>query len=154
MAFLTGLSKPTRSRKPSSTALTFAPKRREGCRAGFVLSRTCLRRALSSKRTVSQSLAASWLAIVALGLASPLQAGPDADAMPEDADAILDRVVARLPDRELTLHGDLLVRRRHGLPVRELAFEMQVSWRQAEARATCILRDAFGTNADRVDRRC
>jgi len=69
---------------------------------------------------------------------------------PPAAQELLDAVVARLPQEPLRMTGDLVVRKRHGIVVRQLGFELFVDWGRTPALARYTLRDAFGTDLEQL----
>jgi len=71
-------------------------------------------------------------------------------ADPLEADRLLDDVVARLPAEPLRISGDLLVRKRHGVPVNRFSFEMLLDWGQLPNTARYTIRDAFGTDLEQL----
>ena len=66
------------------------------------------------------------------------------------AQDLLDAVVARLPADPLRMTGDLIVRKRHGIVVRQLGFELSVNWGKQPAVATYTVRDAFGSDLEQL----
>lgn len=69
--------------------------------------------------------------------------------MPE-AQALLDGVVARLPQDPLLIEGDLVVRKPRGVVTQTLRFEMRLEWGRSPARAQYTIRDAFGAELERM----
>jgi hypothetical protein len=67
-----------------------------------------------------------------------------------EADQLLGEVVARLPREALRVAGELVVRRRHGLPVNRFGFEMHLDWGRVPNTAIYTVRDAFGTDLERL----
>ncbi|MBN1558471.1 MAG: outer membrane lipoprotein-sorting protein [Lentisphaerae bacterium] len=80
-------------------------------------------------------------ACCAAGLAGGAEPG---SAGTPDGPELLRQVVAGLPDTPLRVRGALEVRRRKGLPVRELGFEMQLDWGADPPRARYCILDRFG----------
>jgi len=66
------------------------------------------------------------------------------------AQQLLDDVVARLPREALTVSGELIVRRRKGVEVRRLGFEMYLNWGVQPSIARYTIRDAFGEDVERL----
>ena len=75
-----------------------------------------------------------------------------AETSPADLSAqdLLDGVVARLPKDPLLIRGDLTVRKRRGVVLHKLAFEMAVSWGSEPAVVRYTIRDAFGTDLEQL----
>ena len=71
-------------------------------------------------------------------------------AVASDADQLLDAVIARLPKDPMKVTGELVVRRRHGLPVGRFGFEMQLDWGSRPSTAVYDIRDAFGGSLERL----
>lgn len=69
---------------------------------------------------------------------------------PLDADRLLEEVVARLPREALMVKGEMIVRRRHGMPVGSLGFEMRLDWGGLPATATYTIFDAFGRSLEQL----
>ena len=61
-----------------------------------------------------------------------------------DARQLLDDVVLRLPREPLVITGDLLVRKRKGITVSELCFEMSIDWGSVPAVAKYLLKNKKG----------
>ena len=79
---------------------------------------------------------------IVLAALSPLAAfGDDPERSAQD---ILDAVVERLPREPMHIEGDLVVRRRRGVVVRELRFDMFLRWGASPAESRYTIRDAFG----------
>jgi hypothetical protein len=75
-------------------------------------------------------------------------AARSSDAPP--AQELLDDVVARLPREALTVSGELIVRRRKGVELRRLGFEMYLNWGVRPSIARYTIRDAFGGDLERL----
>lgn len=71
-------------------------------------------------------------------------------AEPLSADKLLEDVISRLPAEPLLISGDMIVRRRRGVVVKELKFEMSLKWGQIPAVATYRLHDTFGKELDKL----
>lgn len=70
-----------------------------------------------------------------------------ADPGDEDPDgiSILESVVAGLPAERLDISGDLLVRKKRGVEVRELKFDMMLDWGAVPPEARYTILDGFGS---------
>jgi len=89
--------------------------------------------------------AVTMVAVFLLGLSWVLNAAPEESAAPSPAGpALLAEVVARLPQQPLRVHGDIIVRRRHGIVERSFKFDMRLSWGRDPSEASYTIRDAFG----------
>lgn len=75
-----------------------------------------------------------------------------ADAEPDEPDGrrILQAVVAALPTNPLDISGDLLVRKRRGVPVHKRKFEINLNWGALPPVAEYTIRDGFGTALERL----
>ncbi len=67
-----------------------------------------------------------------------------ADAPPPSADQLLQDVVNQLPSDPITVSGNLLVRRRRGVPVATYLFELKADWGKRPAQATYRIDNSFG----------
>ncbi len=74
----------------------------------------------------------------------------DVSEVHPSADQLLHDVVARLPIDPIHVSGKLLVRRRRGVPVASLDFELDAHWGDTPARATYHIRDAFGRSLEEL----
>jgi hypothetical protein len=63
---------------------------------------------------------------------------------------LLAEVVARLPREPIEITGDLLVRRRRGVVLRELKFEVALRWGSRPATAVYTILDAFGNELEQL----
>ncbi|MDA1043645.1 MAG: outer membrane lipoprotein-sorting protein [Verrucomicrobia bacterium] len=77
----------------------------------------------------------------------PSLADPDADE--PDGARILQFVIAGLPRERLEIAGDLMVRKRRGVPVHLLQFDMSLNWGASPAEAQYTIRDGFGAPMER-----
>ena len=66
-------------------------------------------------------------------------------------DAILDEVVRRLPHDEINVRGEILTRRRRGIPVERWNFEAQIHWGAIPPRAFYRVFDAFGRELEALE---
>lgn len=66
------------------------------------------------------------------------------------ADQLLENVVAQLPREPLTITGALKVRKRRGIVIRELKFEMFINWGIEPSLARYTIRDASGRNLEQM----
>lgn len=83
-----------------------------------------------------------WFCAVASALADSI---PTSTVRP-----LLDEVVAALPDEPLTITGTLTVRKRRGVVLQRLGFEMSVDWGGDPPVARYLVRDAFGAEMERL----
>ncbi len=66
------------------------------------------------------------------------------------ADQLLNDVVARLPTDPIHVSGELIVRKRRGVPVASFGFELNANWGDLPARASYHIRDAFGRDLEQL----
>ncbi len=66
------------------------------------------------------------------------------------ADALLKSVVANLPTDPLHVSGDLVVRKRRGVPLATYGFELDAKWGSKPPRARYRIRDAFGRSLEEL----
>jgi hypothetical protein len=71
-------------------------------------------------------------------------------AEPLPADKLLDDVISRLPHDPILVSGDMIVRRRRGVVVKELKFEMSLRWGDSPSVASYTLRDASGKALEKL----
>ena len=100
------------------------------------------------------TVAGACLHVVLLGLCLPLR-DSRADSRTDEtggeppvavsAGALLAEARARLPQERLAIEGDITVRRRRGIVVRELSFVVDLDWGGQPPRARVVIRDAFGS---------
>ena len=90
-----------------------------------------------------------WLAmLVVIGL---VRVAPAQDTnRPPTAQQLLDEVILRLPRDPLDISGDLILRKRHGIELRELKFQMQLRWGDTPATAQYVISDTFGRELERM----
>jgi hypothetical protein len=66
------------------------------------------------------------------------------------ADQLLANVVAQLPTKPINVSGELLVRRRRGVPIASFGFTLDANWGAKPPRATYTIRDAFGRSLEQL----
>lgn len=66
------------------------------------------------------------------------------------AEQLLESVISRLPQSPLNITGELKVRKRRGIVVRELGFRMHLDWGSSPATARYTIRDAFGRDLEQL----
>lgn len=66
------------------------------------------------------------------------------------ADTLLKRVIEQLPAAPIRVSGELLVRKRRGIPVNTYAFEFEAHWGHTPPRARYRIRDAFGNDLEQL----
>jgi hypothetical protein len=110
---------------------------RAGCHPGRVFQRAA---SAGLIRSLALATAAFFLVTPAPVLAAPMP----------DAQALLDGVVARLPQEPLLIAGDLVVRKPRGLVTQTLRFEMRLEWGRIPARAQYTIRDSFGAELEQL----
>lgn len=88
--------------------------------------------------------------VFAVVLLSATIAGAESSPPPPSAAAILEQVIARMPRERLILSGSLTVRTWRGTVLRSLTFEMDADWSGDPTIVGCTLRDAFGTDLERL----
>lgn len=86
---------------------------------------------------------------VATLIVATLSSLADPDAEEPDGTRILQSVIAGLPGHRLEIDGDLLVRKRRGVPIRQLRFDMILNWGASPSTAQYTIRDSFGTPVER-----
>ena len=72
------------------------------------------------------------------------------EAEPPPAHVILRDVVRQLPPDPIRITGELLVRRRRGVPVATYRFEMTTRWGDEHPRSDTLIRDALGRTLERL----
>ncbi|MBN2302354.1 MAG: outer membrane lipoprotein-sorting protein [Lentisphaerae bacterium] len=63
---------------------------------------------------------------------------------------LLDDVVRGFPRESLKISGDITVRKQRGVITREMEFEMRLDWGGNPASAEYTIRDAFGSNLEKM----
>lgn len=66
------------------------------------------------------------------------------------AEKLLDDVIFQLPKEPLLIDGSLNVRRRRGVVVEELNFQMYLNWRDEPTLASYAIRDSFGSDLEKM----
>lgn len=66
------------------------------------------------------------------------------------ADHLLQDVVTQLPSDPITVSGNLLVRRRRGMPVATYLFELKANWGSNPPQATYTIDDSFGQTLEQL----
>jgi len=69
---------------------------------------------------------------------------------PVTGQPILDAVVARLPTAPLDIHGDITVRKRRGVVLQVLKFDMALNWGASPSSALYTIRDSFGKELENM----
>jgi hypothetical protein len=73
-----------------------------------------------------------------------------AEQKPTDADRILQETLSILPVEPLRVTGELITRKRHGVVLGRLQFEMFLHWGATPSLARYTLRDALGRNLEQL----
>jgi len=90
-------------------------------------------------------------AAIAFWIASCAFAEPGDEATPAPtAQQLVDDMLARLPREPLTVTGDIILRKRHGVVIRELKFRMILNWGARPATARYVIMDAFGAKLEEM----
>ncbi len=63
---------------------------------------------------------------------------------------LLQSVVSQFPTTPILITGDLLVRRRRGIPIVSYGFELEAHWGATPPRATYTIRDVFGAPLEQL----
>jgi len=98
----------------------------------------------------------SWVAVLAvLGIcgaeSEPGSAGVAAEAVPPPtAEALLRQVRERLPAKPVRIEGALEVRRKHGVPLAELDFQLEADWGASPVQLQGLLRDPDGREVENL----
>jgi hypothetical protein len=100
------------------------------------------------------STACALLSVAALADTLEAEAQPkalqlDGQAQPS-ANQLLRDVVAGLPMDPIHVSGELLVRKRRGVPVASFGFELDADWGATPAQASYRIRDAFGQTLEQL----
>ncbi len=77
-------------------------------------------------------------------------AGEPSDEEPPPASALLLGVVRQLPPHPIRVTGELLVRRRRGVPVAVYGFELIARWGAQTPQSQYTIRDAFGRTIEQL----
>jgi hypothetical protein len=67
------------------------------------------------------------------------------------AQDLMDDMVARLPREPTAITGDIILRRRRGVVMRELKFRMKLDWGNEPATAQYVIMDALGTKLEELN---
>jgi hypothetical protein len=90
-------------------------------------------------------------AVIAFWIASCVFAESSDKPMPApSAQQLVDDMLARLPAEPLTITGDIILRKRHGVVLRELKFQMILNWGDRPATARYVIMDAFGAKLEEL----
>ncbi len=99
-------------------------------------------------------LSAAFMLLSVAALADVSEAQPTSDQsggqVQPTAEQLLRDVVARLPVDPIHVSGQLLVRKRRGVPVSSLGFDLKAYWGESPARASYHIRDAFGGSLEKL----
>lgn len=76
-------------------------------------------------------------------------AGSPTESNATSGQHILNAVVSRLPQQPMTVNGDIVVRKRRGIVVHELRFEVALDWGSDPATARYSIMDPFGSELER-----
>lgn len=91
-----------------------------------------------------------WLVMLAvLGLVRIAAPAQDTNP-PPTAQQLLDEVVSQLPREPLDISGDLILRKRRGIELRELKFQMLLKWGDNPATAQYVISDGFGRELEKL----
>jgi len=69
---------------------------------------------------------------------------------PLTAQQLLDDVIAQLPQEPLDISGDLILRKRHGVVLREMKFQMLLKWGANPTTAQYKIREASGADLEQL----
>lgn len=86
--------------------------------------------------------------IATLILTLPLQAGESTIAAPTDAAQLLTQVVGNLPRQPLDLYGHIVTRKRRGVVVQKMGFQMKLRWGDSPPTATYTLTTPEGVHME------
>lgn len=67
-----------------------------------------------------------------------------------DAQTLLEAVRSRFPSEPVSISGSITVRRRRGVVVKEMGYELDARWMRTGADIKCVITDALGRASDRV----
>lgn len=103
------------------------------------------------KSGLSMILASCILVIGSCGLHGAETGKQDSSLVTEvTAASLLSEVISHFPRDPLTISGEIIVRRRRGVPVRRMGFEMIARWGDSPSSVTYTIRDAFGSDLERL----
>jgi len=91
--------------------------------------------------------------IIAFAVVSCAAAEPGAETaavVEPSAQQLMDDMVARLPMEPLSISGDIILRKRHGVVIRELKFRMDLDWGKKPATAKYTIMDALGAKLEEM----
>jgi hypothetical protein len=91
--------------------------------------------------------------IIALSAVFSVAAEPASEPTPAvepSAQQLMDDMVARLPLEPFSIGGDIILRKRHGVVIRELKFRMNLDWGRNPATAQYTIMDALGTKLEEM----
>lgn len=89
------------------------------------------------------------LIVLASTLLLPLSHAVAADPLPSPRN-LLDQVIGNLPKEPLDLYGRIVTRKRRGIVVQSLAFQMTLRWGATPAQATYTLLDPSGVPLEQL----
>jgi hypothetical protein len=85
-----------------------------------------------------------------LALLPVLADGTAVETQPADAATILQIVRSRFPSDPVRISGTITVRRRRGVVVKEMGYQLDAKWSEQGADLTCVITDALGRESDKV----
>lgn len=91
--------------------------------------------------------------VIVFSVVASVAAEPGAEPTPAaepSAQQLMDDMVARLPLEPLSISGDIILRKRHGVVVRELKFRMNLDWGKKPATAQYTITDALGAKLEEM----
>jgi len=88
------------------------------------------------------------ICLAVMGLAGIVSA--EDTNVPVTAQQLLDDVIAQLPQEPLDVTGDIILRKRHGVVLRELKFQMLLKWGENPSKAQYTIRDAAGKDLEQL----
>ena len=88
-------------------------------------------------------LSTACMLLSAAALADSMETQPTADQLLHD-------VVAQMPTDPIRVSGKILVRKRRGIPISKLLFELDAHWGGTPARASYTIRDSFGRSLEKL----
>jgi hypothetical protein len=112
-----------------------------------------MRRAPSPENQENRRLKLFLSLAIVLSVVSSAAAEPAAEPTPAaepSAQQLMDDMVARLPMDPLSISGDIILRKRHGIVVRELKFRMELNWGKKPATAQYTIMDALGAKLEEM----
>jgi hypothetical protein len=112
-----------------------------------------MRRAPSQESQEDRRLKFVLSLVIAFSVVSRVAAEPGAEPAPAaepSAQQLMDDMVARLPAEPLAISGDIILRKRHGVLIRELKFRMELDWGKKPATAQYVIMDALGAKLEEM----